>query len=314
MGQRKRVLYTLIGVGFLVLLAVGMGVYNVTFHLNDVTENANEPLQRGEASAKREIVVEPEMDNISVLFMGLDNRYSELNGLSDAMVLATFNREEGTVKALSIPRDARVPIPDRRQKDKINHAHAFGGADLAVETVEDLLDVPVDYYVSVNFDAFIDIIDVFDGVDVDVPFAFSEQDASGSLGAIEFQEGNQTLDGEQALAYVRMRYQDPTGDFGRMERQQEVMEQLADKTMALSAIGKYHHAFHQLEDNMNFNFSFGDLVSLQPYTSNLKEMETYQLEGTERWENGIFYFDIDDESLTDVANELCEHLALDKEK
>lgn len=120
------------------------------------------------------------------------------------------------------------------------------------------------------------------------------------------------MDGEEALAYVRMRYQDPTGDFGRMERQQEVMEQLADKTMAFSTIGKYYTAFHQLEDNMNFNFSFGDLVSLQPYTSNLKEMETYQLDGTERRENGIFYFDIDDESLTDVAKELCEHLELDE--
>ncbi|WP_160112567.1 LCP family protein [Salicibibacter kimchii] len=312
MDQRKRVLYTLTVVGVLVLLAIGVGVYNVTSHLDDVTEQVNEPLQRGKMSEKRESVVEPEMDNISVLFMGLDNRESELNGLADAMVLATFNREEGTIKSLSIPRDACVQIPGRMQKDKINHAHAFGGADLAVETVEDLLDIPVDYYVTFNFDAFMDIIDVFDGVDVDVPFAFSEQDAGGSLGAIQFDEGEQTLNGEEALAYVRMRYQDPTGDFGRMERQQEVMEQLADKAMSFQSIAKYTRAFHQLEDNMNFNFSFTELVSLQPYTSNLKKMDTYQLDGTERWENGIFYFDIDDESLTDVASELCEHLELDE--
>lgn len=135
-----------------------------------------------EISEKRQAKVEPVEDNVSILFIGVDDSEQRGQGAehsrSDALVLATLNNEAKTVKLVSIPRDSYVYIPYKDREDKITHAHAAGGTLATIETVEELFDIPVDYYVRMNFNAFIEVVDAFGGieVDVDLPYAFYEKD------------------------------------------------------------------------------------------------------------------------------------------
>lgn len=122
-------------------------------------------------------------------------------------MVATFNPSDQTMKLLSIPRDTRVKIGDLGYKDKINHSYSEGGKELTIETVEGFLDIPIDYFVTVNFDGFISIVDLLGGVTVDVPFDFNDINAKWER--FYFTEGEMELDGEEALVYARMRKKDP---------------------------------------------------------------------------------------------------------
>src|SRR5690606_23315966 len=118
-----------------------------------------------EKSALREVKIDPSIDNVSILLMGVDEnkhrQQKEDKGptRTDTLMLATFNKDEKSVKIVSIPRDSYVYIPEIGRYDKINHAHAYGDVKGTIETVEHLLEVPVDYYVKLNFHAVVDAID-----------------------------------------------------------------------------------------------------------------------------------------------------------
>ena len=113
---------------------------------------------------------------------------------------------------LSIPRDTRTEIVGHGTTDKITHAYAFGREEMTIVTVENLLDIPIDYYVRVNMEGFQDIVDAVGGIQVNNSLDFTN-------GGHNYAKGLINLNGEQALSFVRMRYDDPNGDFGRQERQ-----------------------------------------------------------------------------------------------
>src|SRR5690606_29205840 len=107
-----------------------------------------------------------------------------------------------SMKMVSIPRDTRTEIIGKGFQDKINHAYAFGGPEMAIDTVENFLDIPIDYFVQVNMESFKDIVDAVGGVTVNNSFSFN-------AGGYTFNEGQISLNGAEALAYSRMRYEDP---------------------------------------------------------------------------------------------------------
>ncbi|AXF56321.1 LCP family protein [Salicibibacter kimchii] len=312
--RNKKIILSLVALVGFIIVAAGALVFYLVTQANNLVEETQSPLERGEHSDMREVAVDPDEDNISVLFLGTDNRDGDLDGLADAILLATFNREEGSVNVISIPRDSYVQIPGRPTQDKINHAHAFGGTDLAIDTVENLLDIPVDYYVTLNFDAFMDTVNIFGGVEVDSPMAFTEQNADGDMDAIEIDEGPQVLNGEEALAYVRMRKQDPAGDLGRGERQQEVLGALIDEATSLSSIANYNEVFERLQKNMNMNMSFNEILGLHSYANSINEIEHHQLDGESFRESGVDYYRVDDTDLANTQAMLKQHLDLEEER
>ena len=208
---------------------------------------------------------------------------------------------------VSIPRDSRVKIPGHN-RDKITHAHAFGGKDLTVETVENLLDIPVDYYVELNFNAFIDIVDALGGVKVNSDREFTEQDSKGRKNAIHIKKGVQTLNGEEALAYVRMRKKDPLGDIGRGKRQQEVIKAIIEKSSSLSAITKYDDIIDSLGKNLTTNFSIGNILALQKYSGSISSIESLTIDGYDNPINGTYYYQLEEDSLEEVSTQLRNHL------
>ncbi|WAA09773.1 LCP family protein [Fervidibacillus albus] len=307
--RRKKWLWIL--TPFLLLLTIVLiyGVHLAT-KIADVTNEAHVQLERGETSEMRVEPVYPGKDNFSVLFIGVDEREGETKSRSDVLILATFNKDDHSIKMLSIPRDSRVEIPGY-YTTKINTAHFLGGVDLAVETVEAFLDVPVDYYVKLNFDAFIEIVDAIGGVTVDVPFTFTEMDSEDNADAITLYEGTQHLDGEEALAFVRMRKQDPLGDFGRNERQKQVIKAIIEESATFSSITKYDDIIDSIGENMTTNFTFQNIIALHPYASSIDSIESLKFEGQDTYIDGTYYFTINEDSRLEMSNLLKEHLGIE---
>jgi LCP family protein required for cell wall assembly len=129
----------------------------------------------------------------------------------------------GKPALISLPRDSYVSIPDHGQ-NKINAAYSFGGPELLVETVEQNTGLRVDGYAEIGFGGFVSVVDAVGGVKMCLPSAINDRDSHLNL-----QKGCQTLNGVNALGYVRMRKADPRGDLGRVERQRAVLGAVAKK-------------------------------------------------------------------------------------
>ncbi|SDO06274.1 LCP family protein [Alkalicoccus daliensis] len=312
-GKQSRPILKIMVLSFLILLLLAGGALAyVVNQVQNVTSESQVELERGDQSEYRDAEVKPDIDPVSVLFLGLDTRDGDLSGRTDAMVLATFNPDESTIQMVNIPRDTRVPIPGRMEEDKINHAHAYGGIDLTVDTVEQFFEIPVDYFVSLNFDAFMEIIDELGGVTVDSPMAFSETD-NATYGTIIINEGVQTLDGEEALAYVRMRKQDPDGDLGRGERQKEVMASVVRELASFNSIANFNSLLNTIGRNLNTNVDFSEIVDMHAYASELDNIESLTYEGEGVMIGGVYYYEADDYSLERTRQLLQQHLGMIEE-
>ncbi|MGH2544248.1 MAG: LCP family protein, partial [Ardenticatenaceae bacterium] len=167
---------------------------------------------------------------VNVLILGIDERPNEgINFRSDTMILSGFDPRERQVALLSIPRDLWVTIPGYGE-NRINTAHFFGGAPLAAETVRNEFGIPLHYYVRLNFDGFVALIDAMGGITLDVPEPLHDENYPTSdygVMTIDIPAGVQQMDGETALIYARSRYS--TSDFDRSRRQQEIIRAVRDK-------------------------------------------------------------------------------------
>ncbi|MDQ0352913.1 LCP family protein required for cell wall assembly [Alkalibacillus filiformis] len=314
MSFKKKLLITTL-VTF--LLAAG-GVTYYFFNLYQEAEKAvtesYQDLERGEHSEQREEEVDPSEDNISILFVGVDDSDTRqgTSSLADALVLATFNKDDLSVNMVSIPRDSYVDVSYQYSKDKINHTHGFGGLDETVSVVEDLLDVPVDYYVRLDFMAFVDTVDALSGIEFDVPYYLEELDSTDE-GTVVIHPGEQTLNGEEALAMARTRQHD--NDLERGNRQMEILESIIDQTLSFSSITRYNSLIESIGDRMTTNISFSQLVSLHEYVTGNDglEIEQHQVDGSDLWVNDIYYFDLDERSISDISRELRAHLQIDSQ-
>ncbi|KOF11610.1 transcriptional regulator [Planococcus glaciei] len=266
-----------------------------------------------EMSDLRDEQVEPLHDNVSILFIGVDDSekrdQNTDNIRSDALVLATLNNADKSIKLVSIPRDTYTYIPDAGHEDKITHAYAFNGPSSAIESVEELLNVPVDYYVRMNFDAFIDVVDALDGIEVNVPYDLKEQDEFDKKDAIVLEQGYQTLNGSEALALARTRHYD--NDIERGKRQQMIIESIMNKILSASSFSKYDNVIEAIGDNMKTDLTFKDMQSFFNYAKGGKpDVDTLTLDGYDDMSTGVYYWQLDDESLTEVQDILKSHLGL----
>lgn len=321
--RRKRILKGMIfAVLFLLFCTFSYGAY-LTYKFAETADRAHHTLNRGQQSALRKEPVNPGEDSVSILFIGVDQRPGEKTpSRSDALILATFNKDHHTIKMVSIPRDSKVEIIDPTgQKDygldKIAHAHAFGeargnlGIDFTVATVEHLFDVPVDYYVRLNFTAFIEIIDAIGGITVNVPVKLVTENSKGENGAIVLQPGRQTLNGEEALAYARNRKSPGSGgDLGRGKRQMEIIQAVIKKSKQIKSITKYDDMMNALHGQLTTNLTPGNLLALKDYAGSIKRIEKLQLDHGHNENNGIFYYILDEEHVAEISRKLKRHLEL----
>ncbi|TYS13097.1 LytR family transcriptional regulator [Rossellomorea vietnamensis] len=307
--RRLRIKRIIMVIGLLLTALVAFGGY-IVYNAYDAANQSFTELERGEKSKLREEAVEVSKDPFSVLIMGVED-YSTggENGRTDSLMVATFNPDTQNVKLLSIPRDSLVEIPGKAERDKINHAYAFGGKEATIESVEGLLNIPIDYYVTVGFSGFKDIIDEIDGVTVDVPFDFYEKSDVDNR-RLHFTEGEMTLDGEKALAYARMRKQDPRGDFGRNDRQKQIITAVVDKMLSPSSLTKLDNIAQHIGENVQTNMRVSHALAIQKKYPNFNadKIEKVSLNGTDQYYGGIYYFEPDPVQLEELQAELQEHM------
>src|SRR5699024_7183773 len=205
-------------------------------------------------------------------------------------------------------RDSYVYIPEAQQETRINHAHAYGGPDATVRTVEDLLDIPVDYWVRVNFESFIDVVEALDGIEVDVPYEFWEQDSEDRPNQIHLLPGQQKLNGEEALALARTRKLD--NDVERGKRQQEILKAIMDRSISLSSILKLEDVMDAVGKNMTMSMSPDEVKGFINYGISGKKptIESMTLAGEDYQPGSMYFWKIDEIALEDTKNELKEHL------
>src|SRR5699024_9139562 len=146
-----------------------------------------------------------------------------------------------------IPRDSYVYIPQVNYKDKITHAHAYGGTKASIDTVEELFDIPVNYYVKMNFNAFIDVVDALGGVVVEGQYVRIDKDENDK-NAIHLMPDFQRLDGRHTLALARTRKLD--SDIERGKRQQMILQAMIKEATSITSISKYGDVINALGDNM----------------------------------------------------------------
>ena len=310
-NRKKKVIFFLVVPLLVFLTVVVVYGFSVLNKAQEVVNSSYESDGRDGGSELRDNLVDPKFDNVSILFIGVDHggaRDSSVNGLSDALILATLNKDQNSVKLLSIPRDSYVYVPERDTYTKINHAHSYGGAKATIETVENLLEVPIDYYVRINFDAFIDIIDTLNGVTVEVPYEIRELDSNDTKGAIHLLPGEQLLNGEEALAFARTRKKD--NDLERGKRQQQLIGAMVDRAVSINTLFNIDALLTAVGDNMNTSMRPSDIISFTNYgLSGKLDIETLNLTGSDLW-TPTYYFQLNEESLNENKRILKEHLEL----
>ncbi|EGQ3910190.1 LCP family protein [Staphylococcus pseudintermedius] len=252
---------------------------------------------------------------ISILFLGIDdsstrrqNGQSAENARTDAMILSTMNPDKHQIRLVSIPRDTLSYIPEVGYYDKITHAHAYGGPEASMRTVEANLNVPVDYYVRINMEAFAKTVDELGGIEYDVPYDLNEPNTMDK-GRIKLKKGKQQLNGDEVLAVTRTRKQD--SDLKRGQRQMEVLKILFKKAQDTKSLHKLDDIIEIVGKNSKHNLSYSEIKALATnYLANDVDIQSQQLKGENELLNGIYYINPDVDNLIETSNTLRKDLGL----
>ena len=197
-------------------------------------------------------------DQINILVMGIDTQYG-WQARSDSLNLVHIDFLRNRIGILSIPRDTLVDIPGRGQ-DKINHAHMFGGPELSCRTVSKYLNIPVKYYIELNFPLFMQMVDDLGGVTLDVEKTIYYDDYAANL-HINLQPGVQKLSGYQAMGYVRFRH-DRASDWGRIDRQHKFFQAVAQQLISPSNYYKLPSILYSASSNIRTNLGTAQTMKI----------------------------------------------------
>lgn len=221
--------------------------------------------------ALKETNYQSEKGITNILLVGTDARNTQEKSRSDAMMILTVDNKHKSLKLTSLARDTYVKIPGHGQ-EKLTHAYAYGGFDLLLETIESNFKLDIQNYVIVNFFSFISIIDTLDGVVIDVKaneiqelnryipecYSFDQSVTKGSMKNIEY-SGNQKLNGYQALAYSRIRYNDSALE--RDNRQRIILENTLKKIRRLP-VSKYPSLIDSVTPYVKTNMNPSTILSI----------------------------------------------------
>nr|WP_272952278.1 LytR family transcriptional regulator [Bacillus mycoides] len=304
--MKKKILFWILGIIGVLVVAGGVYAYTVYSNVSNTLNTVHKPLDRDKSDKRDKKVDIADNKPISILLMGVDQEDNG-TGRSDSLMLFTLNPKTKSMKITSIPRDSYTEIVGKGKKDKINHAYAFGGIDMTVKTVENFLNVPVDHYIEVNMAGFKDIVDAVGGVDVNNDLEFTSRES-------HFAKGNIHLNGETALKYTRMRYEDPRGDFGRQMRQRQVIQAVIKKGASVSSLASYGDVLKAIEKNVKTSLTQDQMFDIQKnYKDCMENSEEIQIPGDgHKAADGIWYYYVPDAAKQDITNKLRAHLELTK--
>ena len=233
-----------------------IGLFNVVQYVEETFKAVNQPLKKAEANHSFEgEQIQSKTEPINVLLLGNDSRGEE-QARTDTIMVAHYNPETNKVKLISFMRDMYVSIPDHKQQ-KLNAAYTLGGPDLLRETIKENFGLDIHYYATIDFQGFEKAVDLLapNGIEVDVPY-----EMTAGIG-MTLEKGTQVLHGEELLGYVRFR-QDRLSDFGRVQRQQEVISKLKEEAISMNSIANLPDLLDLLHTYVDTNLDTSTLLKI----------------------------------------------------
>ncbi|HEM3581078.1 TPA: LCP family protein [Streptococcus suis] len=274
---------------------------------------------------EKEITPIDAIEPLTILLMGVDMDQATRGGdweggRSDSMILVTVNPQTKETNMMSLTRDIMVEIAEANGEssgtvEKLNHSYSYGQAPMAIATIEKMMDINIDRYIEINMDGLVELVDAVGGIEVNntlgFPISISEHEpAYTSI----VQPGQQLVNGDQALVYARMRYDDPEGDIGRQRRQREVITAIIKKLLQLDGLTQYKKILTAISNNMrtNIEISPATIPSLLGYKDSVSKLNSYQLRGVDQMVDEIYYQLPTSEHLLEMQNILKKSIGLEE--
>ncbi len=272
---------------FITLLVILVGFFGSKFILDRLEAsqrfniNGNENILNDDAINKEE-------GQYLILLVGVDKNGNDDNTdftRTDTIMLVSADTKTGEMELLSIPRDSRVKIRDKF--DKVNHAHAFGGIELTMQTLRQFLGLDIDYYVQVNYQALINIVDALGGVDYDVPEGINIH-----KGKVKIHPGPNHLDGNEVMWYLRTRNIYNNGDIGRVNTQQAFVKAMVDEMVKKSKDMNLMTFISNYIKYVKTNLPMSAILDLAGHINSFSsdKMSTHTVPGMEQTINGTSYW------------------------
>lgn len=262
-----------------------IGFFTIIQYIEGTVKTMNQPFKQDEQKVSYESGEnldfqgeENTLDEINVLLLGSDSR-GEDQARTDTIMVAHYDPQTGKVKLISLMRDMLVNVPEHGQQ-KLNSAFTYGGPELLRETIKENFDLDLHYYAMIDFEGFAKAVDVLvpNGIEVDIPYEMSD-----GIG-MTLEEGKQQLHGKELLGYVRFR-QDRLSDFGRVQRQQEVISKLKEEAVGLQTVAKLPALLDLLKTYIDTNLHTSTLLTIG---KDLLTKESGAIESIRIPENGSF--------------------------
>jgi len=301
-----------LGVAILVWYFGSIAYQKLTF--GDIPSKINrEEVQAANLGENNKI--KPAVDNeLLFLLAGTDQNSGDSNGhtRSDTMMLIKIDFKDGNVDILSLPRDTRVPVNGK--KDKLNHAASYGGIELTMKTIRDWLDIDLDYYMRVNFESTVQLVDLIGGVEIDVPEVVANgiNNNPGVHNGVKIKAGLQRLDGKQALEFVRFRKGYATGDYGRVEAQQKFMTALIKELFKPKNILNFPNfidlAIKDTDTNISKLYLLSKISSAAKFDSD--NIDRHIIPGDGEYIDNVSYFVYNRKKTIELRNELYNEYRL----
>lgn len=312
--KRTKIIFWVVGIIILItLFFMGYAAKSVSNFFTVINESEEVEFMEESTTILNERLSNKEP--FSILVLGVDEReHYETRGLADTIIVVTVNPQHGTIYLMSIPRDTLITLPGTDIEDKINATYAYGGVPYVTEAVEDLVQIPIHAYALLSFEGLKDLVDAVGGVVVDSELAFSiKDDNTGEMQYID--EGRQLLNGAEALGYARMRKEDPQGDWGRQNRQRELVVTLIKRLVSLDSITNYKTILDSISDDLSTNIDFIKATQvIKDYSSAVNTTHTLSIDGQEasrylpHYGLEVFVYELYEDSLTNTTRRFQNHL------
>ncbi|HEM5103641.1 TPA: LCP family protein [Streptococcus suis] len=304
-------------------LTVGAGLIYGASLLNFSTDAISKTFKQLDGEEK--ITPIDATEPLTILLMGVDMDQATRGGdweggRSDSMILVTVNPKTKETNMMSLTRDIMVEIAEANGEssgtvEKLNHSYSYGQAPMAIATIEKMMDINIDRYIEINMDGLVELVDAVGGIEVNntlgFPISISEHEpAYTSI----VQPGKQLVNGDQALVYARMRYDDPEGDIGRQRRQREVITAIIKKLLQLDGFTQYKKILTAISNNMrtNIEISPATIPNFLGYKDSVSKLNSYQLRGVDQMVDAIYYQLPTSEHLLEMQNILKKSIGLEE--
>ena len=248
-------------------------------------------------------------ESLTFLMMGIDSKsFKDSSGVrSDTIMLFDLNKRTGDIRIISIPRDTKAKIEGRKNEEKINHSFAYGGPELTLDSVSRLIGKEIEYYVVVDYQVVKEYVDLIGGVDFNVPMdmKYSDPVADPPL-IIDLKQGQQVLDGDKTLQYLRFRKGYKDADLGRINAQQIFLKEMISQSISFRNLFKIPGMLSIYSKNVTTNIPLSKLsqYGLTAFKIDMSKIRSETLPGSPKTISGVSYYIHSEDEMNELMKDI----------